>query len=81
MTNLNKHPSVPYPNLLVDPPEPTWRITPEQQARLDIIFEAGRRSWEQMERDRAARGGPEPYRGIRGYTHINSPSDQASAVL
>ncbi len=35
---------------LVTAPEPTWHITEEGQARLDRIFAAGRRLWEQMER-------------------------------
>ena len=44
---------------LIEPPEP-WHITEEQQASLDRIFAIGRRLWGTMERDLAARGGPEP---------------------
>ena len=64
---------------LVTAPEPTWHITEEGQARLDRIFAAGRRLWEQMERENAARGGPEPHRATRGYTHRWMIKDEASA--
>ncbi len=54
-------------------------VTPEAQARLDILFAAAERNWEARQRDIAARGGPEPYHGIRGYTHFWEIKDQQSA--
>ena len=63
---------------LIKAPEP-WHMTEEQQARLDRIFASARRSRELRQRNIAARGGPEPYPWIRGYTHAWVVKDEQSA--
>ena len=88
MTQRHDDPSEPGPRQnhdvvvvdgLIKMPEPTWHMSEEQQARLDNIFASARRSRELRQQSIAARGGPEPYPRIRGYTHLWVIKDEASA--
>lgn len=54
---------------LVKAPEPNWHMYEENQAWIDRIIKSRPDIRETLKRDIAARGGPEPYPGIRGYAH------------
>ena len=63
---------------LVKPPEP-WHMSEEDQAWIARVLEPIRRQRELRQQNIGTRSGPEPYHGIRGYTHRWMIKDEASA--
>ena len=62
---------------LIEPPEP-WHMSEEDQAWIERVLTPTRRQRGLRRQDIGTRSGPQPYRGISGYTHRWMIRDEAS---